>query len=107
LHILASQYFQCAFSKRSVQIGFKGRFPQRCLRAGHCQYASQPPGKLPPRAVDFISHPSYGSLSRKKLAFCKALIGMAVEKPPVAFSAPVLFVVQVIGTDRLVVLSKV
>ena len=49
----------------------------------------------------------YGSRSRKKLAFCEALIGMAVEKAPVPSSTPVLFVVQVIGADRLVVLSQV
>ena len=59
-----------------------------------------------PRAIH-TRFPIYGIRNRKKPALCRAFTGMAFEKAPVPSSVPVLFVVQVIGADRLVVLSQV
>ena len=42
-----------------------------------------------------------------KVAGCETLIGMAFENAPVPFSVPVRFVVQMIGADKLVAVSKV
>jgi hypothetical protein len=48
----------------------------------------------------------HGIRNRKKLAGVTP-IGMEFEKAPVPSSVPALFVVQMIGADRLVVLSQV
>ena len=61
------------------------------------------PGRLTPSYLI----PPQGSRNRKKLAGVVALIGMAFENAPVPSSVPVLFVVQLIGADRLVVVSQV
>jgi len=50
---------------------------------------------------------SHGIRSRKKLARVLALIGMAFDNIPAPSSVPVVFVVQLIGADRFVVLSHV
>ena len=60
------------------------------------------PGWLVPRNPGL-----HGSLNRKKLAGCEALIGMAFEKAPAPSSVPALFVIQLIGGVRLVVTSQV
>ena len=61
----------------------------------------------PPGIGAFASTQFHGIRNLKKLAFCNGLIGMAFENEPVASNVPVLFVVQMIGTDRLVVVSHV
>ena len=49
----------------------------------------------------------HGKRRRKKLAGVVARIGIIFEKAPVPSKVPVIFVVQVIGGDRFVVVSQV
>ena len=74
----------------------------------HSQFTSQMPGtRVPGRLTHLLGPTVHGSRNRKKLAGVVALTGMAFEKAPVPSNVPVLFVIQAIGADRLVVLSQV
>jgi hypothetical protein len=48
-----------------------------------------------------------GILTLKNLARGVAVIGIEFEKPPAPFSVPAALVVQMIGADKFVVVSKV
>jgi hypothetical protein len=111
----------CELIKRRIMASFIGKnlplplvqYRQKNLRLRKrllCQLQEKQPGQ---QQHGSAGHPqtatnaSHGIRNLKKLVGCEALIGMMFEKEPVPSSVPVLFVVQLTGGDRLVVLSQV